>query len=148
MDARLTAGLVTGGAAAIVVAADQLSKHAVERRLHERESMPGPFGTTVRRVTNDRPIGGHSPLAGGLLIGAGALLAAGIAGTAIALHRPLLVQVGGGLVAGAMASNLYDRSARGHVTDFIASPLGTINVADAAIGAGIAAFALGLAVRR
>jgi lipoprotein signal peptidase len=46
-----------------------------------------------------------------------------------------------------MAANLVDRAAGGGVTDFLHSPLGVLNAADVAIGAGILLGGIGMAIR-
>lgn len=139
------AAAITAGAALATMAVDRASKLVVERSLAEGEPARGPFGIRIRRITNDRPLAG---VGGGALLAAGAALAVGAAVTGTALRRPLLLPLGGGILAGAMGANLIDRATRGGVTDFLVSPLGVVNAADLALGAGIVLAGMGLAVRR
>ena len=133
------------------IAIDRALKLGVEHSLDEGEQAHGPFGITIRRRTNDRGIAGseadgHTNVA---LLAAGGALALGIAGAGAWFGRGgglagRTLQVGAGLIAGGMAANLVDRAGGGGVTDFLPSPLGTINGADAALGAGILLGGLGI----
>jgi lipoprotein signal peptidase len=152
-----TAALVTGGAVAATIAIDRALKVGVEHALDEGEQVSGPFGIRIRRQTNDHGIAGRE--AGsqhdGALLAAGGALALAIAGAGAWFGRGgglagRTLQVGAGLVAGGMAANLVDRASGGGVTDFLPSPLGVINGADAALGAGLlvgGAGILGLVLR-
>lgn len=143
------AALVTAGAAAATLAVDRAVKVAVERTLDEGEQVRGPLGIRVRRQPNLRGIAGSDPgsSANMALLLAGGALALGIAGAGTMLRRPTMLQVGAGMVAGAMSANLIDRARQGSVTDYLPSPLGVLNAADVALGAGIALGGLGMALR-
>lgn len=143
------AALITAGAAAATFAVDRALKVGVEHALDEGEQLRGPLGIRIRRQPNEHGIVGSKPGSSthaGLLVAGGAL-ALGIAGAATMLQRPTLLQVGAGMVAGAMAANLVDRTVKGSVTDFLPSPLGVLNGADIALGAGIVLGGLGMALR-
>ncbi len=143
------AALITAGAAAATFTVDRAFKVAVEHALDEGEQVRGPLGIRIRRQPNEHGIAGSDPNGtthAGLLVAGGAL-ALGIAGAATMLQRPTMLQVGAGMVAGAMAANLVDRALTGSVTDFLPSPLGVLNAADVALGAGIVLGGLGMALR-
>src|SRR4051794_13774923 len=97
------AAMITAGAAAGTFAVDRALKAVVEQRLDEGEHAR-PLGIRVVRRTNTQPM---SPA----LVVAGTALALGLAGAAALARRPVLVQVGGGLLAGGMLANLADRAA-------------------------------------
>lgn len=143
------AALITAGAAAATLVVDRALKVAVEHALDEGEQVRGPLGIQIRRQHNEHGIAGSDQGSGAnmALLVAGGALALGIAGAATMLRRPTMLQVGAGMVAGAMAANLVDRTMRGSVTDFLPSPLGVLNAADVALGAGIALGGLGMALR-
>jgi lipoprotein signal peptidase len=148
------AALITAGAAAATFAVDRALKVAVEHTLDEGEHTRGPLGIRIVRRTNDRGIGGSARDAhpDGLLMAAGGALALGVAGAGAWLGRRgglanVGLMAGAGLVAGGMAGNLFDRASEGRVTDFLPSPLGVLNAADLAIGAGIVLGGLGMALR-
>ncbi|MCW2926811.1 MAG: hypothetical protein JWM86_779 [Thermoleophilia bacterium] len=143
------AALITAGAAAGTIVVDRALKVAAEHALDEGERARGPLGTRLVRRTNEAGIASasNSDGLGRAMIGVGGLLALGIAGAGIATRRPLAVQLGAGLVAGGMAANLVDRATRGRVTDYLATPLGVLNAADLAIGAGLVLGGIGLALR-
>jgi lipoprotein signal peptidase len=143
------AALITAGAAAATFAVDRALKVAVEHVLDEGEQVRGPLGIRIRRQHNEYGIAGTEQGSGAntALLVAGGALALGIAGAATMLRRPTMVQVGAGMVAGAMAANLVDRAVKGSVTDFLPSPLGVLNAADIALGAGIVVGGLGMALR-
>lgn len=127
--------LVTVGAAATALATDQLTKLVVERSLDEgeRASIPG-----VLRRSNRGPFSQASSVAA-------STLAVGMAAASVAFHKSPIVHIGAGITAGAMLSNIVDRSTNDHaVTDFITTGLGIINVADLLIGTGIIVGAIGL----
>jgi len=123
---------------------DHAVKAVVERTLDEGERGSGPLGLDVQRITHRDALGGSGSVA---MLAAGAALAVGIGGAGVLVRRPALAQIGAGMVAGAMLANVADRVLGGGVTDFLPTPLGVINVADAAIGAGIALAGLGLLLR-
>lgn len=142
--------LLTAGVAAGSIAVDRALKHGVEQHLDEGERLQGPLGTSIVRRTNHAGIAHVDPASGshGALVAAGGVLAAGIATAGVLLGRTApLAAAGAGLIAGGMASNLHDRAAHGHVTDFLPSPLGLLNAADVAIAAGIAIGGIGLLLR-
>jgi lipoprotein signal peptidase len=143
------AALITAGAAAATFAVDRALKVGVEHALDEGEQVHGPLGIRIRRQVNEHGIAGSDPAGStnAALLVAGGALALGIAGGATMLRRPTMLQVGAGMVAGAMAANLVDRAMRGAVTDFLPSPLGVLNGADIALGAGIVLGGLGMALR-
>lgn len=143
------AALITAGAAAATIAVDRALKVTVEHALDEGEQVRGPLGIRIRRQHNEHGIAGSDQGSGAnvALLLAGGALAFGIAGAATMLRRPTMLQVGAGMVAGAMAANLVDRAMQGSVTDFLPSPLGVLNAADVALGAGIVLGGLGMALR-
>lgn len=143
------AALITAGAAAATIAVDRALKVAVEHALDEGEQVRGPLGIRIRRQHNEHGIAGSDQGSGTnlALLVAGGALAFGIAGAATMLGRPTMLQVGAGMVAGAMAANLVDRAMQGSVTDFLPSPLGVLNAADVALGAGIVLGGMGMALR-
>jgi signal peptidase II len=123
----------------VVVAADQLSKHAVEHSIvpgEERKLLPGV------QLVNTRNHGvafGFLPenhLGVTILIGLALLLLLGY----FARHvtRPLIWLPTGMLLGGALG-NILDRLRDGSVTDFIKLPLGwpPFNLADTSITLGI-----------
>ncbi|MCW2925509.1 MAG: hypothetical protein JWM98_2913 [Thermoleophilia bacterium] len=135
------AALITAGAAVATIAVDRALKVGVEHSLQEGEASR-PLGIPVRRRTNDHALAG-----GAIALAVGGVLALGIGVGATALRRPTLLQVGAGMVAGGIAANIYDRATTGRVTDFLPSPLGVMNAADAGIGAGVLLAGVGLALR-
>ncbi|MCW2920665.1 MAG: hypothetical protein JWL76_539 [Thermoleophilia bacterium] len=143
------AALITAGAAAATIAVDRVLKVAVEHTLDEGEQVNGPLGIRIRRQPNRHGIAGADQGSGAnlALLLAGGALAVGIAGAGTMLRRPTMLQVGAGMVAGAMAANLVDRAMHGSVTDYLPSPLGVVNAADVALGAGIVLGGLGMALR-
>lgn len=143
------AALITAGAAAATFAVDRALKVAVERGLDQGEQARGPLGIRIVRRDNEGGIAGTAPGSGAsiALLVAGGALALGIAGAATMARRPPMLQVGAGMIAGAMAGNLVDRAVRGSVTDYVPTPLGVLNAADIALGAGIVVGGLGMALR-
>lgn len=136
--------------AALVLAADQLSKSWIIARL--------PFGTygedagAIVLIRNFLYVVhvGNTGAAWSLFSGRSFLLAALAAGTLAAIflwRRSLGLRGGGaqvsfGLLCGGIVGNLTDRVARGHVVDFIDVHFGryvypTFNVADSAICIGV-----------
>lgn len=146
------AALVTAGAIAGTIAIDQVSKLAVERTLHVGERTD-VAGIPLERRANDRGISGTERGGGtnAALLGTGVALALGIAGAGAWFGRGggaagTVLAAGTGMLAGGMAANLFDRATKGQVTDFLPSPLGVINVADAALAGGIVTAGLGAAL--
>lgn len=136
---------------AATIAIDRALKLGVERALDEGEVARGPLGTRLVRRTNARGIAGSDAGGGSnaALLAVGGALALGIAGAGAWFGRGgglagRTLQVGAGLMAGGMAANLVDRATGGGVTDFLPTPLGVINGADAALGAGIVLGGLGI----
>jgi signal peptidase II len=129
---------------ALVVAADRLSKRAVERSIvpgEERKLLPGVQLVDTR----------NHGIAFGVLPGSQVLvtLLIGVALLALlvyfALHsRDPLIWLPTGMLVGGAAGNVVDRIRAGSVTDFIKLPLGwpPFNLADAAITLGVIALFL------
>mgnify|MGYP003379067209 CR=1 FL=1 len=145
------AAWITAGAAAATIVVDRALKVGVEHALQPGEQARGPLGIRIVRRTNEHGVAGTTPGGAGdlALLAAGGVLALGVAGGSTMLRRPALLQVGGGMVAGAMLANLADRVLGGGdgVTDFLPSPLGVLNGADVLLGAGIVLAGVGLALR-
>ena len=132
--------LAAAGAAAAVIALDQLSKVLVRNWLELGERHDVVLGIKLVNVRN-------TGIAFGFLADGGALL---VVGTAIALlalvtffvthsGRPL-VWLPTGLLLGGAIGNLLDRAREGSVTDFVKLPhFPAFNVADTAITAGVLA---------
>ena len=137
------AWLLAGSLGGAVLALDQVVKAVVESELVPGEQIDvlGPVGLTLAH--NEGVAFG---LAGGgvLPLVAFALLALGFVGYLFARNatvRGLWVAVG--LVAGGALGNLVDRLRAGEVTDYV--EIGSwppFNIADIAITAGVAVFAL------
>src|SRR6187431_471798 len=98
------AALITAGAAAATIAVDRVLKVVVEHTLDEGEQVHGPLGIRIRRQPNQHGISGSEQGSGAnlALLLAGGALALGIAGAGTMLRRPTMLQVGAGMVAGAM----------------------------------------------
>jgi signal peptidase II len=135
LSAWVRAGLVL----LVVVAADQLSKHAIRQSIvpgEERGVLPGIqlVNTRNRGVAFGFLPGDHIAIT--LVIGL-ALIALLVY---FALHatRPLLWLPTGMLIGGALG-NILDRLRDGSVTDFIKLPLGwpPFNLADTSITLGV-----------
>jgi signal peptidase II len=135
LSAWVRAGLVL----LVVVAADQLSKHAIRQSIvpgEERGVLPGIqlVNTRNRGVAFGFLPGNHIAIT--LVIGL-ALIALLVY---FALHatRPLLWLPTGMLIGGALG-NILDRLRDGSVTDFIKLPLGwpPFNLADTSITLGV-----------
>lgn len=135
--ARLVA---TGAVAAVVAAADQVTKSAALSDLRHPVHLLGPLGLALQYNTGS---------AFSLFTGDGtalavvaAVLAAGVGWLAWrAWSLPLAVAAG--LVLGGAVGNLADRVGRGRVVDFITlSHWPTFNVADACITVGVVLVAL------
>lgn len=139
--------VVAGGALA-AIAVDHATKAVAEHSLAYDTPTDGPLGINLRRVSNDRPLGsGSAALATGLTIGGVAVAAAWLGG-GVLIKRPMLAQLGAGMIAGGMISNLADRTLHGKVTDMVPTPLGIVNVADLTMAGGAALFAAGMLIRR
>jgi signal peptidase II len=137
MSAAKRAWLLAGALCALVVAADQIAKAAIERNLvvGEQVDVLGPLGLTLSH---------NKGVAFGLAWGGGALL---IAFTVLALGfvvylfsrnpaRPGM-WVAAGLVGGGALGNLIDRVRLDQVTDFVElPPWPPFNLADVAITCG------------
>jgi signal peptidase II len=129
---------------ALVVAADQLTKRAVERSIvpgEERRLLPGV------QLVNTRNHG----IAFGALTGSQVVVTIliGVALLALlvyfALHsREALIWLPTGMLVGGAIGNVVDRIRAGSVTDFIKLPLGwpPFNLADASITLGVIALFL------
>jgi signal peptidase II len=136
VNAAVRAALV----AAVVVAADQLSKAIVRGAIAPGEEVKVVPGVHLVRASN--PGIAFSQLAGGgalvvviALVALGALLAFFLTH----LHRRL-VWLPTGLLIGGAAGNLIDRVRLGAVTDFVKLPhWPAFNVADACITVGVIA---------
>ena len=132
--------LAAAGAAAVVVALDQLTKALVRGGLELGERQDLVAGVKLVNVRN-------SGIAFGFLSDGGALLVVGTAVVLLALvfffvthtGRPLLWLPTGMLLGGAIG-NLIDRAREGSVTDFVKFPhFPAFNVADMAITVGVLA---------
>jgi signal peptidase II len=132
--------LAAAGAAAVVVAIDQLVKELVRAEIEPGERLDLIAGIELVNVRN-------SGIAFGLLSDGGALLVVGTAVALLALvfffvthtGRPL-VWLPTGLLLGGAVGNLIDRARDGSVTDFVKFPhFPAFNVADMAITFGVLA---------
>ncbi len=130
--------MITGAVAAVVVAADQVTKSLAVSHLHRPEHVIGPFGLAL---------GYNSGSAFSLFTGRSAVLAAvavvlvGVLVVAAWWSARPRVAVALGLVLGGALGNLADRVFRGRhgsVVDFITFPhWATFNVADSCITVGV-----------
>jgi signal peptidase II len=129
---------LAGVLAAVVLAADQIAKAAIEAQLVPGEEVDvlGPLGLTLSH---------NRGVAFGLAGGAGAPLvlvtvaALGVVGYLFARNptRPGM-WVAAGLLAGGAIGNLVDRVRAGAVTDYVdLSPWPPFNLADVAITLGV-----------
>ena len=126
---------------ALVVAADQLTKRAVERSIvpgEERRLLPGVQLVDTR----------NHGIAFGVLTGSQIVVTIliGVALLALLVYfalnsREALIWLPTGMLVGGAAGNVVDRIRAGSVTDFIQLPLGwpPFNLADAAITLGVIA---------
>ena len=143
MSARARAWSLAGALAAVVLAADQAAKAAIEAQLvpGEHVDVLGPLGLTLSH---------NRGVAFGLAGGAGVpliaitLVALGVVGYLFARNptRPGM-WVAAGLLAGGAVGNLVDRVRAGEVTDYV--DLGSwppFNLADVAITLGVLALVL------
>jgi signal peptidase II len=143
VSAERRAWLLAGALAAVVVALDQGLKALVESELvpGEQVEVLGPVGLTLAH--NEGVAFG---LAGGsaLPLVAFAVLALGFVGFLLARNAGVRwMWAAVGLVAGGAIGNLLDRLRAGEVTDYV--EIGSwppFNLADVAITAGVAVFAL------
>jgi signal peptidase II len=135
VSAWVRAGLVL----LVVVAADQLSKHAIRQSIvsgEERGVLPG------LQLVNTRNRGVAFGFLPGSHIGVTLVIAVALLALLVyfALHatRPLVWLPTGMLIGGALG-NILDRLRTGSVTDFIKFPLGwpPFNLADASITLGV-----------
>jgi signal peptidase II len=124
---------------AVVLALDQLTKHAVERSIvpgEERSFLPGV------QLVNTRNHGVAFGFLPGNHIGVTILISLALLALLVyfALHatRPLM-WLPTGMLAGGALGNILDRVRHGSVTDFVKLPLGwpPFNLADASITLGI-----------
>jgi signal peptidase II len=138
VSASTRAWCLAGALGAVVIAADQAAKAAIEARLVSGEDVDvlGPLGLTLSH---------NRGVAFGLAGGAGAplvlitLLALGVVGYLFARNpaRPGM-WVATGLLAGGAIGNLVDRIRAGAVTDFVnLPPWPPFNLADMSITAGV-----------
>jgi signal peptidase II len=138
--------LLFWGAAAAVLALDQLTKAIVQASLEKGESWPdADWPVRIRYVTN-------SGAAFGILEDETVFLTVmafiGIAAIYLYYRFPpfdhWVVPIAIGMLLGGAAGNLLDRVRLGEVTDFIDFPrFPAFNVADSSINIGIAAIAIG-----
>ncbi len=129
---------------ALVVALDQLTKHAVESSIvpgEERKLLPGV------QLVNTRNHG----IAFGFLPGSDTIITVLIAIALLALlcyfalhSRDALIWLPTGMLIGGAVGNVVDRVRAGSVTDFVKLPLGwpPFNLADASITLGVLALFL------
>jgi len=134
---------LAGALCGAVVALDQAAKAIVEAELvpGEQVDLPGPAGLTLAHnegVAFGLAGGGDVPLI------AFALLALALVGVLLARNaRRRWMWAAVGLVAGGAIGNLADRVRAGAVTDYV--EIGSwppFNIADVAITAGVALFAV------
>jgi signal peptidase II len=128
---------------ALVVAADQLAKAAVQGSLELGEHRDLPFGLELTRVTNSGVAFGLFSKGGdaAVLVFTGLALALIVGWFVFDTIRPGL-WLGVGLLTGGALGNLADRVFDGAVTDFIDPPIWpAFNVADIAITLGVVTIA-------
>ncbi len=139
------------GIAALVAAADLLTKHLVFRRLPEGQSAPVVVVSGFLRLVHSENRGGVF----GLGQGNAAWLIFGVAAGALVIWfayskggRSILVQGALGLVLAGAVGNVFDRLVFGHVRDFIdvcywpGKHWPAFNVADSAICIGAGCLAI------
>jgi signal peptidase II len=124
---------------ACVIAADQLSKHAVEHSIvpgEERKLLPGV------QLVNTRNHGVAFGFLPGNHIGVTILISVALLALLVyfALHvTQRLMWLPTGMLVGGALGNIFDRLRHGSVTDFVKLPLGwpPFNLADASITIGV-----------
>jgi signal peptidase II len=132
-----------GGVLAVVVAADQLSKHAVNTSIDPGDTRHVLPGIDFVHTLNHGVAFGILPRAQAVVIAFIALaLAALLVYFARNSTRPF-IWLATGLLLGGAIGNILDRVRHGSVTDFIKLPLWPpFNVADASITIGVVALLL------
>jgi signal peptidase II len=138
-EGRLGAWLRVALVALAVIAADQLSKHAVEQSIERGEEQGFLPGVELVNTRNRGVAFGFLPGSHVLVtILIGVALVALLVYFARHAERPWLWLPTGMLVGGALG-NIIDRARHGSVTDFVKLPLGwpPFNLADASITLGI-----------
>jgi signal peptidase II len=133
------AWLLVGVVVAVVVAVDQLTKHAVEHSIvpgEEHRFLPGV------ELVNTRNRGVAFGFLPGSHVGITILIAIALAALLVyfALHATTpWIWLPTGMLLGGAIGNVLDRVRHGSVTDFVKLPLGwpPFNVADASITLGI-----------
>jgi signal peptidase II len=141
--ARKRAWLLAGSLCGTVLALDQAIKALVESELvpGEQVELLGPLGLTL---THNEGVAFGLADGSALPLVAFALLALGFVGYLFARNATVRwMWVAVGLVAGGALGNLVDRLRAGEVTDYVeAGSWPPFNLADVAITAGVAVFAL------
>ncbi len=138
MSAAARAWCLAGALCALVVAADQAAKAAIEANLviGQKVEVLGPLELTL---SHNRGVAFGLAGGGGVLLIAVGLVALGVVGWLFAREptRPWM-WLATGLVAGGALGNLADRIRANAVTDFIdLPPWPPFNLADMAITAGV-----------
>lgn len=134
------------GTAAVAVFADQASKALAGRMLADGRCHLVAWRSGFKRVLNPRGGVVIMPLRWAIIVWIAALAGAGVVGVQGPPSLGVAGAVGLGLALGGATSNLGDRVLRGAVVDFIAvRAWPTFNLADAAMVAGTALLAGGLA---
>jgi signal peptidase II len=138
MSAVRRAWLSAGILCALVIAADQIAKAAIERNLTigEQVDVLGPLGLTL---SHNRGVAFGLAWGGGALLIAFTVLALGFVAYLFSRNpaRPWM-WIAVGLVAGGAIGNLVDRVRQGQVTDFVDLPSWPpFNLADVAITCGV-----------
>jgi signal peptidase II len=138
VSAAARAWCLAGALCALVLAADQAAKAAIEHNLvvGQQVEVLGPLELTL---SHNRGVAFGLAGGGGVLLIAVGLVALGVVGWLFAREptRPWL-WVATGLVAGGALGNLTDRIRANAVTDFVdLPPWPPFNLADMAITAGV-----------
>jgi len=130
--------IVAASIAAVVIVADQVSKHFVVRDINvgERVDVIGPLQFTQ---THNEGVAFGIASGGGILVIGLSLIALVALGAYLARGpRSKPVWVASGLILGGAVGNLVDRLRIDHVTDFILFPhWPAFNLADCAITIGV-----------
>ena len=132
--------------AVVAVVADQVTKRAIEQQMVLEQSHQVFPGLAITRVRNDGIAFGILPGRIGI-VSILTVIAVGwmLVHFARSGSRHVLFPVALGLLVGGSLSNLIDRVAHGHVTDFIdVSHWPTFNLADTFIVIGVALLVFGL----